>query len=113
MGYEIRQRIEGHKRIICDGLDGTFHDKKYRIFNRHLVTDSESKESHREWFDTGELMDIRRVYSVVQNLKGNGNSCAIWYGNNAHKDLDAFEEEMRVKKEVYIPDTPIKIESYI
>ena len=72
MGYEVRQRIEGHKRIICEGLDGTLlSDKRYRIFNRHLVTNSGSNKSHREWFDTGEIMDIRRVYGLVQNLKRN------------------------------------------
>ena len=104
MGYEVRQRIEGHKRIICQSLDGALLcDRTYKIFNRHLVTDSESKKSRREWFEAGDIMDIRRVYGIVQNLKRNGNSYVIWYGQNVESDLISFEEEMRTKKEVYIP----------
>ena len=99
MSYKTRQRIEGHKKIIPVSLEeAILEERKYQIFNRHLVTDSETKKSHREWFEC-ESMNIRQVFNLVQNLKRNGASYVIWYENYTYQDLDAFEREMKEKKE--------------
>jgi|SRR3989344_244702 len=94
---ETRERIEGHKRIVRE--NGT---KMYKVYSRHLVTDTETGINRREWFDSGDMREIRSVFNLVRELQRRENY-TIWYGKNIESDLISFEEEMRNKKGVYFP----------
>ena len=110
MSYKIRQKIEGHKKMVCVNLEETIlGNRKYKIFNRHLVRNSDDDSIVKEWFGTEELVGIKQVYNLVQNLRNSKSGFCIWYENYSYEDLEKFEEEMKDRKEEYFPAEPVEI----
>lgn len=110
MSYEIRQKIEGHKKIVCVNLEEIIlSNRRYKLFNRHLVRNSDADEFRKEWFETNGLIGIKQVYNLAQNLRNSKKGFCIWYENYSYEDLEKFEEEMKDKKEEYFPAEPERI----